>query len=205
MSDSHSECHPPAWAEGLLRLLLGREDRESVSGDLLEEYRAGVVPARGRVRADLWYLRQVMGFVWRAVWLWAALLTASVIGRDALDWWLSPTNEFYARSIASTAIAVGLFASAGALTAWRTRSIRSGVVAGLATGLIAAVLVNAASLVMLAVNHDAHTMTMIRASGGLEEVFILPLIVTLPGTICASLGAVAGKTLGDVVASRIAE
>jgi hypothetical protein len=107
-------AHPPSWAEDLLRLLLEPEHRESVSGDLLEEYRAGVVPARGRVRADLWYLRQVMGFVWRAVWLWAALLTASVIGRDALDWWLSPTNEFYARSIASTAIAVGLFASAGA-------------------------------------------------------------------------------------------
>jgi hypothetical protein len=199
MSDSRTEPNPPSWAEHLLRLLLDPEHRESVSGDLLEEYRAGVVPARGRVRADLWYLRQVVGFAWRAAWLWAVLLTASVIGRDALDWWLSPTNEFYARSIASTAIAVGLFASAGALTAWRTRSIRSGVVAGLATGLIAAAFVNAASLVMLAVNHDPHTMAMIRASGGLSEALTLPLLVTLPGTICALLGAVAGKTIASVL------
>jgi hypothetical protein len=43
---------------------------------------------------------------------------------------------------------------------------------------------------------------MIRASGGLDEVFTLPLIVTLPGTICASLGAVAGKTIGYVLRPR---
>ena len=35
---------PPCWAESLLRLLLPPKDRESVSGDLLEEYRDSVLP-----------------------------------------------------------------------------------------------------------------------------------------------------------------
>src|SRR5206468_12548020 len=46
----------------------------------------------------------------RSVWVWAGLLTLSVVGRDMLDWWLSPTDEFYARSVVSTAVAVGIFA-----------------------------------------------------------------------------------------------
>src|SRR6185295_15827080 len=97
-----TEPTPPAWAEDIVRLLLKPEDRDSVSGDLLEEYRVSVVPARGRARADRWYLGQMMGFVWRSASVWALLLAMSIIGRDTLDWWLSPTDDFYARSIAST-------------------------------------------------------------------------------------------------------
>jgi hypothetical protein len=199
MSESQADRNPPAWAERILRLLLAPEHRDSVSGDLLEEYRISVVPGRGRLRADVWYVRQVAGFVWRAASVWAVLLAATVIGRDALDWWLSPTDDFYARSLVSTAVAVALFTGAGAWTAWRSRSIRAGAVAGIAMGLIAGVIVNAGSLLMLAVKHDPHTMAMIRASGGLSEALTLPLFVTLPGTICASLGAVAGKTIGYVL------
>jgi hypothetical protein len=205
MSESEAERNPPAWAEEMLRLLLKPEDRETVSGDLLEEYRVSIVPSRGRARADVWYVRQVMGFVWRSAWMWGVLLAASIIGRDALDWWLSPTSDFYARSLVSTILAVVLFACAGALTAWRSRSIRSGVFAGIATGLIAGVLVNMGSLVMLAIRHDPHTMAMIKASGGLDEAFSLPFFVTLPGIVCATVGAVAARTLSYVVRSRAAQ
>ena len=48
MTIDRSSTRPPEWAEALLRLLLKPEDRESVSGDLLEEYRQSVVPERGR-------------------------------------------------------------------------------------------------------------------------------------------------------------
>jgi hypothetical protein len=58
----HSEG-PPAWAESLLRALLAPRNRDTVSGDLLEEYREVVLPARGHLRAGLWYLRQVSSFV----------------------------------------------------------------------------------------------------------------------------------------------
>ena len=199
------DVRPPAIAEALLRALLTPRDRETVSGDLLEEYRQHVHPARGCMGADVWYLGEVMGFVWRAAGLWSVLLAVSVIGRDAIDWWLAPTSDFYARSIVSTSAAVACFACAGAVTAWRTRAIRSGMVAGIATGLIAAVVVNLSSSLMLALEHDAHTLAMIRASGGLEEVFVLPLFVILPGTLCATVGAVAARTLDAVVRSRFAE
>jgi len=205
MDDRGAQPAPPAWAEQVLRRLLKPEDRDSVSGDLLEEYRVSVVPSRGRIRADVWYIRQALGFVWRAAWVWGLLLAVSVIGRDTLDWWLSPTDDFHARSIVSTSVAVALFACAGALTAWRSRSIRSGMLAGIATGLIGGLIVNVGSVVMLSINHDPHTMAMIRASGGLGEVFSLPIFITLPGTVCATLGAVAAKTLRYVVGSRVAQ
>jgi hypothetical protein len=54
---------PPVWAEAALRCLLPVRNRDTVSGDLLEEYRDVVVPGRGVVRANLWYLRQVVSFV----------------------------------------------------------------------------------------------------------------------------------------------
>jgi hypothetical protein len=59
---------PPRCAEFLLRTLLRPTDRESTAGDLLEEYRVAREPALGRLRANVWYGRQVLGFLWRAIW-----------------------------------------------------------------------------------------------------------------------------------------
>ena len=122
-----------------------------------------------------------------------ALLATSVVARNTIDWWLSPTADFYARSVVSTWLGVALFTSAGLWTGWRTRSIRAGVLAGVATGAIAAAIVNVVSLGALAVWHDEHTMAMIKAGGGLEEVLIVPCVIILPGTCCASLGAAIAK------------
>jgi hypothetical protein len=54
---------PPRWAEWLLRAILAPRHRDTIPGDLLEEYREVIAPARGRFRANLWYLRQVMSLV----------------------------------------------------------------------------------------------------------------------------------------------
>src|SRR5262249_42380145 len=54
---------PPRWAEFLLRLFLKPRDRETVLGDLLEEYREEILPAHGKVRAQWWYLRQALSLV----------------------------------------------------------------------------------------------------------------------------------------------
>ena len=75
---------PPAWAEWMLRLVLREKDRESVSGDLLEEYRDSIVPARG-AGANAWYVRQVAGFVWRSTWAWGAIVGAICLWRYLLD------------------------------------------------------------------------------------------------------------------------
>ena len=54
---------PPLWLQRTLLLLLRPRDRETVSGDLLEEYREAKLPILGSARANYWYLRQVVSFV----------------------------------------------------------------------------------------------------------------------------------------------
>jgi hypothetical protein len=65
--------------ERLLRVLLKPADRDTITGDLLEEYREAVLPARGQVRARLWYGRQVVSFLAQAPALWLVLGCALAI------------------------------------------------------------------------------------------------------------------------------
>ena len=54
---------PLSWMETLLRFLLPVRDRETVVGDLYEEFCHRRVSRQGPVRASLWYLVQVVSFV----------------------------------------------------------------------------------------------------------------------------------------------
>jgi len=63
MEEHPTKSSPPRWAENLLRFLLRDRDRDTVTGDLLEEYQSVVLPARGRFRANVWYVRQTFSFV----------------------------------------------------------------------------------------------------------------------------------------------
>lgn len=58
---------PPRWAEAVLEVLLPADDRHTLTGDLREEYAEAVLPASGRRRADLWYLRQVAALAPRCI------------------------------------------------------------------------------------------------------------------------------------------
>jgi len=184
---------PPRWADAVLRVLLAPEDRQTVSGDLLEEYRESIHPARGRRRADLWYLIQVAGFAWRANRTWAGLLGGAFVARTAVDW-LLPTADFHARSTVSTTVSAGIFVWAGLLAAWRTRSLRAGAVAGIATALIGAVISMVGAALLLAIWHDAPTFAAIDGSGGLGEVFTLPVMLVVPGALLGALGGLLGGT-----------
>ena len=132
---------PPRWAEFVLRLHLAPRYRQTVSGDLLEEYRERIHPERGQRRADLWYIGQVAGFTWRENRAWACLLGGAFVARTALDW-LAPTTDFHARSTVSTMMSAAIFVSAGFVAAWRSASLRAGALAGVATALIGAVLLS---------------------------------------------------------------
>lgn len=82
---------PPRWAEQVLRVFLKPRDRETIAGDLLEEYREVVIPTRGRVRAQLWYLRQALSLV-NGVTLGAVL--GAVFGAwNLIFTWLAPLAE----------------------------------------------------------------------------------------------------------------
>lgn len=184
---------PPPLAEAVLRLVLAPGDRETVSGDLLEEYSEAVLPARGRRRADWWYVAQVGGFVARANGVWAALWAVAFVARDALDQFV-PTSDFHARSTVSTATAAAIFLSAGFWAAWRSQSIRAGALAGVASASLGAMIGVLGSVALLALSHDAGTLAAIDASGGLGESFTLPVIVIVPATVLATLGGVCGLT-----------
>jgi hypothetical protein len=115
--------------------------------------------------------------------------------QEAVSGDLSPTDDFYARSVVSTAIVVALFTWTGVWTAWRLRSVRASALAGVAMGAIAVVIIKLASLGQLATRHDPHTMKMIAAGGGLDEVLLLPLVVIVTDNHVTIAGGVVGKML----------
>lgn len=58
-----TEKSPPRWLERTLLHFLPARDRETISGDLLEEYREEQAPRFGALRANVWYLRQVLSLI----------------------------------------------------------------------------------------------------------------------------------------------
>ncbi len=58
---------PPRWVEIVLERILADADGQTVTGDLREEYAEAILPCMGRLRADLWYLRQVLSLAPRGV------------------------------------------------------------------------------------------------------------------------------------------
>jgi len=197
MSNVHHDATPPAWAEGLLQFVVRRDHRDSISGDLLEEYRERILPARGAAAADRWYVAQMLVYLWRATWVWAVAFAVAALLRDAMDRF-DPPQSYYLRSQVTTFTAIALFAAAGFFGARRTQSFVGGALSGTAMGLIAAVITVTASAVMLAIAHDSATMDAIARSGGLGETFILPFVIVVPGTVFATIAAVLGRlsTLG---------
>jgi hypothetical protein len=186
---------PPDWADALLRAVLKHGDRDSVSGDLLEQYRDSIEPLHGRERADRWYVRQVLGYVWRAARVWALLFATASIVRTALDWF-NPPGDFSTRSAASTFIGIGILLVAGSRAAWRTGSLVAGTVAGVATTLLAAVLSVSGAGLLIAIWHDPGTLAAIQGSGGLGEVFTLPIVMVLPGMLLGTIGGAIGLAIG---------
>ena len=88
---SDSTNRPPHWAESLLRILLKPRDRDTVAGDLLEQYRESVLPTRGRLRADLWYLKQAVSLI-DGVFL-GALLGLTFGLWDLFYTWIDPLTD----------------------------------------------------------------------------------------------------------------
>jgi len=58
--------NPPAWIENLLRTFLSAHNRETIAGDLREEF-SDRAAQHGAASAKLWYLRQTVSFVPRGV------------------------------------------------------------------------------------------------------------------------------------------
>ncbi len=185
---------PPRWAESLLLLLLEPKDRESFSGDLLEEYRETVVPVRGR-GANRWYTGQVAWFLWRASWMWGAAIGSALIVRYLFDT-LAPVTSFVERSAILTQALVTVFGAAAFWNTWRTDHIRTGMLVALAAAVIGGVLSSAGTAVLLVIWHDPATLRAWQNSGGLDEAFLVVPALLIPiGLVSGAAGAVAAKGL----------
>ena len=178
---------PPVWADTWLRLLLPVRDRDTVSGDLMEEYREAVRPARSRLAADAWYVGQVTRFAWRPA-LWGLALAAIFVARTGLDWFI-PTTNFTPRSEATTIVMIATLLVIGTSSALRSRSIRAGIVATATALVVSAVLCGIATTVMYTAWSSLELRAAIVASGGLAEVYTLPIMMIVPGTFIGAIGA----------------
>jgi hypothetical protein len=178
---------PPVWADTWLRLLLPARDRDTVSGDLMEEYRVSVRPQKSELAADAWYIGQVARFAWRQG-LWAMALAALFEARTAWDWFV-PTTNFVPRSEMTTLVTIATLLVIGASSTMRTRSFKAGVVST-ATALIGSALI--CSVVTAFIYwywRSPELISAIKGSGGLDEVFTLPVMLVVPGTLIGALGA----------------
>ena len=194
MNTTDSNARPPQWAETILRLLLKPEDRESVSGDLLEQYRDTIHPLLGP-DADRWYMRQVGSFLFRASWAWGAIVGGALVVRYLLDTHAPPT-DYRMRATILTYTIMGACLLAGFTTAWRTRSIRAGTLIALSGATIGALVSIAGTGVMLAVWHDPATLEQWQNGGGLDEAFVdVPLKVVVLGVALGVTGALLGKAV----------
>lgn len=183
---------PPLWADFVLRrLVLARQDRDTVSGDLLEEYRDVIVPERGERRANRWYVVQVAGYIARGHLVWAILFAGAFLARQAYDVFV-PTTEFSVRSAVTTYTAIALLLGGGFWAAWRSGSMLAGPLAGIAITSMAAVISIAGGGVLLALRHDSATLSAIDNSGGVAEMFVLPIVAIGLGLILGTIGGAAG-------------
>lgn len=182
---------PPAWAEDILRLVLRHADFDAVSGDLLEEYRDRIYPDRGQTGADSWYVKQVIGFAIRNAGVWGALFGVAIVVRTALDWFV-PTQDFSVRSAISTYAGIGLLLAAGFWSAWRSGSMISGTLSALLAAAIGSLISVIGAAGMLVMFHDPQTMNAIAGSGGLSEVFTMPIALVVDGLVFGTIGGTLG-------------
>jgi CHASE2 domain-containing sensor protein len=136
--------------------------------------------------------------------VWAVVFAAAFLARTAMDW-LMPTADFQTRSAVSTLIGAGIFLVTGFWAGSRSGSSIAGAVAALAIAVIALPIQLLGAAMLLAGWHDPLVITAIRSSGGLGEVFSLPLMTIIPGLVFGMIGGMLGaKARGsvDAISSR---
>jgi len=143
MTENMTMTNPPAVPQALLHLLLRPDARETVCGDLLEEYREARIPDLGQLRADLWYWRQVGGIWLRAYWWFVVPIVLLLVVHDVFNTFRAPSGASYLDALPKLAlvpmsplVALSFFALAGAYGSWRTQRWAGGFAAALGMFLV---------------------------------------------------------------------
>ena len=181
---------PPRWAEAMLRSLLRPSDRESISGDLLEEYRAARHPKGGALCANAWYVTQVFSVLWQLIqpcaWTIAGLTVFLLMFRGPSLAVRSPWNLSLVPAPAISLLHCVIYLWAASRSSWRTRLIRTGIVAAGASALFAFVV----TFAFLA----------LETPGLVAVAFSKPFIFVIL-TVCLLLALAHGVVMGIVGAS----
>ena len=150
---------PPRWSETLLRSLLLDRDRDTISGDLLEEYREDAVPTRGAKGARWWYRRQVAGLLWHSARL--PLMIGVAIGAllgimNLLDTARQPLGDDDGGTMLAWLLAVlTIWSAATVAVTWRTRRVSDAVKVGTIVGVATIVVFHTAAIVRVNLFLDA--------------------------------------------------
>jgi hypothetical protein len=108
-------------------------DAESIPGDLLEEYREVRRPALGRLRADVWYITQVLSVLWRVVWPCVVAIAAlRMLSFPLPDGW----NPSLVAAPGLSVLDALVFAWAGYYGSRRSGRLSTGIVTSSVTSLL---------------------------------------------------------------------
>jgi hypothetical protein len=91
-------------------------------------------------------------------------------------------------------IATSILLVSGFFASWKNGTILAGGLSGIATTALAALVSTIGTWVLLGIWHDPTTLRAIEGSGGLEEVFSLPVMLILPGVAIGGVGGAIGAT-----------
>jgi hypothetical protein len=195
-SHPSSDHQPPRWAGALLSWLLPPDEAETVVGDLVEEYRETVLPARGQQQADVWFIWQVAGFVWRAPIVWGFVIAMFISGRFLLDTFAPPASYFQ-RSFFTTWSSILIYLLAGAWAARRTGRALTGTLLALTAHAIGWSLSVAITAVLFVgvIRNDPRMLSLFHETGGWGEQWLLSLMLLPFVLVLGSLGGLCGRSM----------
>ena len=199
------------WVDRVFRLLLRPRDRDTISGDLLEEYREEVLPTRGPLAARLWYVRQVLSFVSPVTWGLAIGVAAGAL--NLIGTAIEPLADDTPGGMSIWAgglLFLWILTSLGA--ARRTRRFRDAVTAGVLVGAATMAVLHLAAIVRvnvfleqirhrsdwqnLVARFQASDFRSFRAYANYEYVSQTPQLLALGAIVGAVSGALGGAVSG---------
>ncbi len=187
---------PPPWAVWLLVTLVPRRHRDILSGDVMDRYRDQILPARGRPRANRWFVAQTVQCAWaQSRWALLVVLLSFLVG-DGLHA-KPPEGGSTLRSWLTTTGPAWALGAVAVRTGWRT-----GAWAALITGGLAAGVGTAAILVLTTVTLAIAQPQLMKIGMSWESLRDLGAILggtTLTGTTVAAAGGLVGA-----LATRVA-
>jgi hypothetical protein len=173
-------------------MLAPQKTRDSVLGDLLEEYRE-TQPQRGVAAANRWYIRQALGFLWSAAAVPGALVGTVLTVRMLMDV-AAPTPDTADRAWVTTVTMMMLFTLTGFRIGLSTRRVAGAMVTALAATVIGTIAAYAGVFASMAIAIAfVHPDTAVWA--GLREGLDVPAhVIAVIGTTLACVGAALGCT-----------